>query len=139
MKILKLQQNIIPNTDFLHVFWKFLSHHMILMLWYVLQHFQCSDKLGLSLELGSFVAGVMISTTDFAQHTLDQVNQGHWYYSIHIDVFITIAQINFIYYSFFLFINFMTFLFSIYLLKFFGDSSLFLNFKFSSFQFVNFI
>lgn len=35
--------------------------------------FQCSDKLGLSLELGSFVAGVMISTTDFAQHTLDQV------------------------------------------------------------------
>ncbi|XP_015877839.1 K(+) efflux antiporter 5 [Ziziphus jujuba] len=33
----------------------------------------CSDKLGLSLELGSFVAGVMISTTDFAQHTLVQV------------------------------------------------------------------
>ncbi|KAI6696227.1 hypothetical protein NL676_016346 [Syzygium grande] len=33
----------------------------------------CSDKFGLSLELGSFVAGVMISTTDFAQHTLDQV------------------------------------------------------------------
>ncbi|KAG6660329.1 K(+) efflux antiporter 5 isoform X2 [Carya illinoinensis] len=33
----------------------------------------CSDKLGLSLELGSFVAGVMISTTDFSQHTLDQV------------------------------------------------------------------
>ncbi|XP_031258084.1 serine/threonine-protein kinase BRI1-like 1 [Pistacia vera] len=33
----------------------------------------CSDKLGLSLELGSFMAGVMISTTDFAQHTLDQV------------------------------------------------------------------
>ncbi|KAL5727914.1 K(+) efflux antiporter 5 [Ranunculus cassubicifolius] len=33
----------------------------------------CSDKLGLSLELGSFVAGVMISTTDFAQHTSDQV------------------------------------------------------------------
>ncbi|KAJ4956998.1 hypothetical protein NE237_013781 [Protea cynaroides] len=33
----------------------------------------CSDKLGLSLELGSFVAGVMLSTTDFAQHTLDQV------------------------------------------------------------------
>ncbi|KAK8577497.1 hypothetical protein V6N13_027769 [Hibiscus sabdariffa] len=33
----------------------------------------CSDKLGLSLELGSFVAGVMISTTDFAQHTLNQV------------------------------------------------------------------
>lgn len=33
----------------------------------------CSDKLGLSLELGSFVAGVMISTTDFAQHTLEQV------------------------------------------------------------------
>ncbi|KAK9147607.1 hypothetical protein Scep_006364 [Stephania cephalantha] len=32
----------------------------------------CSDKLGLSLELGSFVAGVMISTTDFAQHTSDQ-------------------------------------------------------------------
>ncbi|KAK7380201.1 hypothetical protein VNO78_32696 [Psophocarpus tetragonolobus] len=33
----------------------------------------CSDKLGLSLELGSFMAGVMISTTDFGQHTLDQV------------------------------------------------------------------
>eukprot|EP00250_Pteridium_aquilinum_P009929 c19034_g1_i3 orf=416-2194(+) len=33
----------------------------------------CSDKLGLSLELGSFVAGVMISTTDFAEHTLQQV------------------------------------------------------------------
>ncbi|CAK7337118.1 unnamed protein product [Dovyalis caffra] len=33
----------------------------------------CSDKLGLSLELGSFMAGVMISTTDFAQHTLEQV------------------------------------------------------------------
>ncbi|KAL3839262.1 hypothetical protein ACJIZ3_023853 [Penstemon smallii] len=33
----------------------------------------CSDKLGLSLELGSFAAGVMISTTDLAQHTLDQV------------------------------------------------------------------
>eukprot|EP00249_Psilotum_nudum_P022731 c28626_g1_i4 orf=1433-2425(+) len=33
----------------------------------------CSDKLGLSLELGSFVAGVMISTTDFAEHTLEQV------------------------------------------------------------------
>ncbi|KAH9329537.1 hypothetical protein KI387_001645, partial [Taxus chinensis] len=32
----------------------------------------CSDKLGLSLELGSFAAGVMISTTDFAQHTLEQ-------------------------------------------------------------------
>ncbi|KAL9409537.1 hypothetical protein AB3S75_047863 [Citrus x aurantiifolia] len=32
-----------------------------------------SDKLGLSLELGSFMAGVMISTTDFAKHTLDQV------------------------------------------------------------------
>uniref|UniRef100_A0A0D6R1S4 Cation/H+ exchanger transmembrane domain-containing protein n=1 Tax=Araucaria cunninghamii TaxID=56994 RepID=A0A0D6R1S4_ARACU len=33
----------------------------------------CSDKLGLSLELGSFAAGVMISTTDFAQHTLEQI------------------------------------------------------------------
>nr|GLL27762.1 K(+) efflux antiporter 4-like isoform X1 [Ipomoea trifida] len=33
----------------------------------------CSDKLGLSLELGSFAAGVMISTTELAQHTLDQV------------------------------------------------------------------
>ncbi|KAG8369814.1 hypothetical protein BUALT_Bualt14G0052900 [Buddleja alternifolia] len=32
----------------------------------------CSDKLGLSLELGSFAAGVMISTTEFSQHTLDQ-------------------------------------------------------------------
>ncbi|KAA3468275.1 K(+) efflux antiporter 4-like isoform X4 [Gossypium australe] len=34
---------------------------------------QCSDKLGLSLELGSFAAGVMISTTDLGQHTLEQV------------------------------------------------------------------
>jgi Kef-type K+ transport system membrane component KefB len=34
---------------------------------------QCSDKLGLSLELGSFAAGVMISTTDLAQHTLEQI------------------------------------------------------------------
>ncbi|XP_038711200.1 K(+) efflux antiporter 6-like isoform X1 [Tripterygium wilfordii] len=33
----------------------------------------CSDKLGLSLELGSFAAGVMISTTDLAQHTLEQI------------------------------------------------------------------
>ncbi|KAK8660053.1 hypothetical protein V6N13_050989 [Hibiscus sabdariffa] len=33
---------------------------------------QCSDKLGLSLELGSFAAGVMISTTDLGQHTLEQ-------------------------------------------------------------------
>uniref|UniRef100_A0A7N0TUK5 Cation/H+ exchanger transmembrane domain-containing protein n=1 Tax=Kalanchoe fedtschenkoi TaxID=63787 RepID=A0A7N0TUK5_KALFE len=36
----------------------------------------CSDKLGLSLELGSFAAGVMISTTDLAQHTLEQVIYG---------------------------------------------------------------
>ncbi|KAF2287003.1 hypothetical protein GH714_036872 [Hevea brasiliensis] len=33
----------------------------------------CSDKLGLSLELGSFAAGVMISTTDLAHHTLEQI------------------------------------------------------------------
>ncbi|XWS69996.1 hypothetical protein CRYUN_Cryun03dG0011300 [Craigia yunnanensis] len=33
----------------------------------------CSDKVGLSLELGSFAAGVMISTTDLGQHTLEQV------------------------------------------------------------------
>ncbi|XP_020592574.1 K(+) efflux antiporter 4-like [Phalaenopsis equestris] len=33
----------------------------------------CSDKLGLSLELGSFAAGVMISTNDLAQHTLEQI------------------------------------------------------------------
>ncbi|XP_062216925.1 K(+) efflux antiporter 5-like isoform X1 [Phragmites australis] len=33
----------------------------------------CSDYFGLSLELGSFLAGVMISTTDFAHHTLEQV------------------------------------------------------------------
>ncbi|KAL0728266.1 hypothetical protein Bca4012_024359 [Brassica carinata] len=33
----------------------------------------CSDKLGLSLELGSFAAGVMISTTDLAEHTLEQI------------------------------------------------------------------
>ncbi|KAK4401218.1 K(+) efflux antiporter 4 [Sesamum angolense] len=35
----------------------------------------CSDKLGLSLELGSFAAGVMISTTDLAQHTLEKFFQ----------------------------------------------------------------
>jgi len=43
-----------------------------------------SDKLGLSLELGSFAAGVMISTTDLgvmisttdlAQHTLEQIER----------------------------------------------------------------
>lgn len=39
--------------------------------------FQCSDKLGLSLELGSFAAGVMISTTDLAEHTLEQVRFDH--------------------------------------------------------------
>lgn len=39
--------------------------------------FQSSDKLGLSLELGSFAAGVMISTTDFAQHTFEQVIYSH--------------------------------------------------------------
>ncbi|XP_038986311.1 K(+) efflux antiporter 6-like isoform X4 [Phoenix dactylifera] len=33
----------------------------------------CSDKLGLSLELGSFAAGVMISTTDLSHHTLEQI------------------------------------------------------------------
>ncbi|KAG0594458.1 hypothetical protein M758_UG079300 [Ceratodon purpureus] len=33
-----------------------------------------SDKLGLSLELGAFIAGVMISTTDLAEHTLEQVD-----------------------------------------------------------------
>ncbi|KAK1313536.1 K(+) efflux antiporter 4 [Acorus calamus] len=33
----------------------------------------CSDKLGLSLELGSFAAGVMISTTELSQHTLEQI------------------------------------------------------------------
>ncbi|KAG4968152.1 hypothetical protein JHK87_033803 [Glycine soja] len=31
------------------------------------------DKLGLSLELDSFATGVMISTTDLGQHTLEQV------------------------------------------------------------------
>ncbi|KAH0903976.1 hypothetical protein HID58_043479, partial [Brassica napus] len=36
----------------------------------------CSDKLCLSLELGSFAAGVMNSTTDLAQHTLEQVRSG---------------------------------------------------------------
>lgn len=36
-------------------------------------YMQISDKLGLSLELGAFVAGVMISTTDLAEHTLEQV------------------------------------------------------------------
>ncbi|CAH2057491.1 unnamed protein product [Thlaspi arvense] len=35
----------------------------------------CSDKLGLSQELGSFAAGVMISSTELAQRTLEQ--EGH--------------------------------------------------------------
>ncbi|KAI7982598.1 K(+) efflux antiporter 4 [Camellia lanceoleosa] len=35
---------------------------------------ECSDNLGLSLELGSFAAGVMISTTNLAQHTLEQLS-----------------------------------------------------------------
>lgn len=43
------------------------------MIWIAVS-FQCSDKLGLSLELGSFAAGVMISTTDLGQHTLEQVS-----------------------------------------------------------------
>uniref|UniRef100_A0A803M5E8 Cation/H+ exchanger transmembrane domain-containing protein n=1 Tax=Chenopodium quinoa TaxID=63459 RepID=A0A803M5E8_CHEQI len=50
--------------------WSFIPRFLKLM---IQLSSQCSDKLGLSLELGSFVAGVMISTTDFAQHTLDQV------------------------------------------------------------------
>ncbi|XP_073395774.1 K(+) efflux antiporter 5 isoform X2 [Physcomitrium patens] len=33
-----------------------------------------SEKLGLSLELGAFIAGVMISSTDLAEHTLEQVD-----------------------------------------------------------------
>ncbi|KAK9200181.1 hypothetical protein WN944_015377 [Citrus x changshan-huyou] len=40
-----------------------------------IRHLLCvanNDKLGLSLDLGSFIAGVMISTTNFAKHTLDQ-------------------------------------------------------------------
>ncbi|XP_020270841.1 K(+) efflux antiporter 4-like [Asparagus officinalis] len=43
----------------------------LLVAWFLSS--QCSDKLGLSLELGSFAAGVMISTTDFSQHTLEQI------------------------------------------------------------------
>lgn len=49
---------------------------------------QSSDKLGLSLELGSFVAGVMISTTDFAEHTLKQVDAAL------VGVFFVIILIN---------------------------------------------
>lgn len=47
--------------------------------------FQCSDKLGLSLELGSFAAGVMISTTDLAQHTLEQVRLHVFFYYVLIN------------------------------------------------------
>lgn len=47
--------------------------YQLAMVAFCLLSASCSDKLGLSLELGSFVAGVMISTTEFAQHTLDQV------------------------------------------------------------------
>ncbi|KAJ9556209.1 hypothetical protein OSB04_010823 [Centaurea solstitialis] len=43
-----------------------------------------SDKLGLSLELGSFAAGVMISTTDLAQHSLEQVRL-HLLFAIRFD------------------------------------------------------
>ncbi|KAF9662323.1 hypothetical protein SADUNF_Sadunf18G0041000 [Salix dunnii] len=35
---------------------------------------QSSYKLGLSLDLGSFASGVMISTTDLAQHALEQLS-----------------------------------------------------------------
>lgn len=51
-------------------FWNYFWHAVFFTL---LMPTQCSDKLGLSLELGSFAAGVMISTTDLAQHTLEQV------------------------------------------------------------------
>ncbi|XLS70748.1 hypothetical protein HN51_027613, partial [Arachis hypogaea] len=34
---------------------------------------QCSDNLGLGLELGLFMVAIMVSTKDFAQYTLDQV------------------------------------------------------------------
>lgn len=51
----------------------FLSNLNIDGSYLLLYVFQCSDKLGLSLELGSFAAGVMIATTDLAQHTLEQV------------------------------------------------------------------
>ncbi|XP_076904119.1 K(+) efflux antiporter 4-like isoform X1 [Bidens hawaiensis] len=51
----------------------------------------CSDKLGLSLELGSFAAGVMISTTDLAHHTLEQVRSIYQHrlnnYYIHFSFF----------------------------------------------------
>lgn len=41
---------------------------------YIIVAYQSSDKLGLSFELGSFAAGVMILTTDLGQHTLEQVS-----------------------------------------------------------------
>ncbi|PPR88400.1 hypothetical protein GOBAR_AA32279 [Gossypium barbadense] len=47
--------------------------HLYMHITEVVAILQCSDKLGLSLELGSFAAGVMISTTDLGQHTLEQV------------------------------------------------------------------
>lgn len=53
------------------ILWFFV--HIIYLNYVNVVSYQCSDKLGLSLELGSFAAGVMISTTDFAQHTLEQV------------------------------------------------------------------
>ena len=49
---------------------EFLTSFIYFLTWVL--SYQCSDKLGLSLELGSFAAGVMISTTDLAQHTLEQ-------------------------------------------------------------------
>ncbi|XP_057768301.1 K(+) efflux antiporter 4-like isoform X3 [Salvia miltiorrhiza] len=50
----------------------------LLVAWEILVYcdftpFPIHDKLGLSLELGSFAAGLMISTTDLAHHTLEQV------------------------------------------------------------------
>ncbi|KAK9214104.1 hypothetical protein WN944_006092 [Citrus x changshan-huyou] len=50
--------------------WSFVPYFLKLM---IQLSSQCSDKLGLNLELGSFIAGVMISSADFAKHTLDQV------------------------------------------------------------------
>ncbi|XVE98006.1 hypothetical protein REPUB_Repub03eG0068100 [Reevesia pubescens] len=54
---------------------------------------QCSDKLGLSLGLGSFAAGVMISTSDLGQHTLEQVRFSFVYPFWNFECLITFVMI----------------------------------------------
>nr|DAD48516.1 TPA_asm: hypothetical protein HUJ06_018453 [Nelumbo nucifera] len=56
----------------------------------------CSDKLSLSLELGSFAAGVMISTTDLAQHTLEQVEPIHNFAALFLAIIGMLIHVHFL-------------------------------------------